>query len=109
MSLTKLAEAQRRVWATLSFLRQRKANYRSVFTSPAGEEVLLDLVKFTKFLEGPVGRSNEETWRLIGRQDVLRRIQQHCNLTVEQLFALYSAQPVPTYAQLAKANEGDDE
>jgi len=77
---------------TMSFLRDRKVGYQLFFKQPAGQFILQDLLKFSHWIDGPVGRTNEETWRLIGRQDVIRRIQQHTNLTVDQLFTLYNGQ-----------------
>jgi hypothetical protein len=80
---------------TLAFLGIRSRAYQLTFSQPAGQEVLKDLLAFCKLAEGPYGKDDRETYRLIGRQDVLRRIQQHSKLTPEQLFALYNGQPVP--------------
>lgn len=71
------------------FLRRRKQNYQLAFASPAGQEVLIDLMKFC--------RANETTFHpdarihaaLEGRREVWCRIQQHLNLTSEQLYILY--------------------
>ncbi len=81
---------------TLLFLKDRRTAYQLFFKQPAGQEVLGDLLKFSKWIEGPGRPTNEETWRLIGRQDVIRRIQQHINLSSEQLFALYNGAQVPS-------------
>lgn len=80
---------------TLNFLMHRKVAYQLFFKQPAGQEVLGDLLKFSKWVEGPARPTTEETWRVIGRQDVIRRIQQHINLTSEQLFALYNGAQIP--------------
>jgi hypothetical protein len=80
---------------TLKLLRWRRRGYKLWFGTDAGKEVLKDLLAFSKFLEGPARPTNEETWRLIGRQDMIRRIQQHVHLTEEQLFALYNGMTVP--------------
>lgn len=80
---------------TLSMLRERKRGYQLWFGSRAGHAVIQDLLSFSKFLEGPARATNEETWRLIGRQDMIRRIQQHVHLSEEQLFALYNGMTVP--------------
>lgn len=80
---------------TIYFLKDRKTAYQLMFAQPAGKAVLADLVKFSKIIEGPMGRNDAETYRLIGRQDVVRRIQEHGQLTVEQLFALYNHLPIP--------------
>lgn len=84
-----------KVVATLKHLRDRKRGYQLWFGSRAGQEVLKDLMQFSKFLEGPARPTNEETWRLIGRQDMIRRIQQHVHLNDAQLFALYNGMTVP--------------
>lgn len=76
---------------TLEFLSERKKAYRLLFnnTRPA-VIVMKDLVQFSHWTDGPARPTNEETWRLIGRQDVVRRIQQHVNLTDAQLFNLFN-------------------
>lgn len=74
---------------TLDFLRARKRNYQLTFGSPAGQEVMIDLAKFC--------RGNEPTWsedarhhaRFEGRREVWLRIQQHLNLSSEQLVAIF--------------------
>lgn len=90
-----MAGISEKVANTLGLLRERKRGYQLWFGSRAGHAVLQDLLGFSKFLEGPARPSNEETWRLIGRQDMVRRIQQHLHLTPEQLFALYNGMTVP--------------
>jgi hypothetical protein len=92
---------------TMLFLRDRSTAYKLAITSPAGQMMFSDLLKYTRFLQGPADPDNNQTWRLIGRQDVIRRIQQHINLTDSQLFALYNGsgfQP-PT---ASKEDESDD-
>jgi hypothetical protein len=76
---------------TYAFLNRRRHAYRLMFnnTEPANI-VLRDLVEFSHWGEGPARPTNEETWRLIGRQDVIRRIQQHGSLTDAQLFSLFN-------------------
>lgn len=82
---------------TLGFLRQRATAYKLVFKQPAGHEVLKDLLRFSKLVEGvsPSLPNEFERGRIVGRQDVIRRIQQHCAFTTELLFALYNNLPVP--------------
>lgn len=76
---------------TLAFLSERKKAYRLLFhnTRPA-VVVMKDLCEFSHWTTGPARPTNEETWRLIGRQDVIRRIQQHAHLTDAQLFNLFN-------------------
>ena len=94
------------VGKTLQFLRGRRTAYQLLFAQPTGQEILRDLVKFTKILHGPYGRTDAETYRLIGRQDVMRRIQQHCGLTPEQLFALYNDLPVTIIKERDEEDNG---
>lgn len=87
---------------TIDFLRRRKRAYQLALASTAGNVVLADLAKFC--------RANETTWHsdprihaaLEGRREVWLRIQQHLNLSSEQLFKLY----VQTQPQL---NSGDED
>ena len=76
---------------TLSFLTTRARAYKLLFnnTQPA-VIVMKDLCEFSHWAQGPARPTNEETWRLIGRQDVIRRIQQHSHLTDAQLFNLFN-------------------
>ena len=86
---------------TMLFLRDRSTAYKLAITSPAGQAMYSDLLKFSRYVQGPADLDNNQTWRLIGRQDMIRRIQQHVNLTDTQLFALYNGsgfQP-PTASQ----------
>lgn len=71
------------------FLRQRRTAYVRAFINPPGQEVLMDLAKFC--------RANQSTYHpdprvhavLEGRREVWVRIQQHLNLTDEQLWQVY--------------------
>ena len=76
---------------TLAFLSARRRAYNLLFhnTQPA-VIVLKDLLEFSHWMTGPARPTNEETWRLIGRQDVIRRIQQHSHLSEQQLFNLFN-------------------
>ena len=75
---------------TMIFLRDRSTAYKLAITSPAGQMMYGDLLKFSRYAQGPADPDQFQTWRLIGRQDMIRRIQQHVNLTDTQLFALYN-------------------
>lgn len=76
---------------TIDFLRGRKTDYQLVFstTNPASVRVLQDLARFC--------RANETTFHsdarlhavAEGRREVWLRIQQHLNLSPDQLYALY--------------------
>jgi hypothetical protein len=81
-----VTEAWRRV---LSFLQGRKRAYQLAFGSPAGEAVLLDLAKFCRAHETCFDPDPRIHAVLEGRREVWLRIQQHMNLSVNQLAALY--------------------
>ena len=79
--------------ATMNFLRGRKNMYKFVFskTNPAAMSVLEDLTKFCRGAESAaVPGDHDRTMMLLGRQEVFLRIQQHLNLTPEELFQLYT-------------------
>jgi len=96
------------IGATLDFLRQRKRAYQLTFGSPAAQEVLIDLASFC--------RANESTWHddtrkadvLIGRRETWLRIQQHLNLSSEELMTLYSGRPVVRLITEDQAEEEDN-
>lgn len=76
----------------MDFLRGRKNAYKFTFslTNPAARMVLEDLTKFCRGAESAaVPGDHDRTMMLLGRQEVFLRIQQHLNLTPEQLFTLY--------------------
>lgn len=73
------------------FLKNRSRAYQLAFGSPAGQEVLRDLVRFCRGVETcVVPGDRDKTFVLEGRREVLLRIAQHVNMKVEDLFALYS-------------------
>lgn len=79
-----------RVQETIAHLRQRKRNYQLALTSPAGQEVLIDLAKFCRanvscFHPDPRLHALAE-----GRREVWLRIQNHLGLSEAELFALYT-------------------
>lgn len=76
---------------TMNFVRRRSRAYNTVFKNSRGGGIVLeDLAKFC--------RANESTFHadarmhavLEGRREVWLRIQQHLNLTPNELFALYT-------------------
>ena len=79
----------------LDFIRGRKRAYQLTFNSLHAQAVLIDLATFC--------RANETCWHadpskkdvLLGRHEVWLRIQQHLNLTSEQLTAIYSGKHFP--------------
>lgn len=71
------------------FVEQRKRAYQLCFGTPAGKEVLKDLIKFC--------RGNESTWDedqakrdvLIGRREVWLRITEHFAIELDDLVRRY--------------------
>ena len=75
------------------FLANRRTVYIRAFDTPHGKEVLRDLAKFC--------RANETTFHadprihavLEGRREVWLRIMEHLQLSEDELWRLYTAQP----------------
>lgn len=86
---------------TLIFLRDRKTAYLLKFGAKDGATRLImkDLAKFCRWQEGAFHANPRITDRLLGRQDVLRRINEHLGLSDTQLMALYNSSPVPDLIQ----------
>lgn len=75
----------------LDYLGFRKQSYLAVF-NPASEAtryVLEDLARFCRAHRTTVGKTPEQTLVLEGRREVWLRIQNHLNLTDEQLYELF--------------------
>lgn len=87
----------------LDFLRRRKRAYQLAFGSPAGQAVLHDLVRFCRATETCFHEDQRKHAALEGRREVWLRIQQHLNLSSEQLYALFGGQSVTI-----KPQESDD-
>lgn len=75
------------------FLNQRRNAYRRVFHLENNRDVALvlaDLAKFCRAHESTF-HPDERTHALLeGRKEVFNRIQQHLNLTEEELWSLHS-------------------
>lgn len=78
----------------INFLRLRKKAYQLTFgNNIASQEVMIDLALFCRANETCViPGDRDRTLILEGRREVWLRIQQHLNLTGEQLAALYNGQ-----------------
>lgn len=77
----------------LSYLRNRKKSYQLTFKfeNPAGRMVLEDLASFCRANESCVmPGDHDRTLLLEGRREVWLRLQQHLNLSPEQLSQLYT-------------------
>ena len=71
------------------FLRTRKSAYLQTFEGHgAGREVLMDLAQFCRADETTFHVNDSMKDVLIGRREVWLRIQQHLNLSHEELFTL---------------------
>lgn len=89
---------QQLVEKTKHFLGGRRLAYRRVFNkeSQDARDVLVDLAKFCRAHSTVYTATERETWLLIGRNEVWLRIQQHLNLTDDELWALYGPRQLPT-------------
>lgn len=94
---------------TLLFCRDRSTAYKVLFSSnsTASRIVWNDFLAFCKWREGAFHENSRVTDRILGRQDVLRRILEHVNLTPKQLMALYNSSPVPE--DIVEDKETDDD
>jgi hypothetical protein len=76
------------------YLARRRTAYIRVFMSSAfGDEVLRDLAKFCRAHQSTFNAEPAVANRLDGRREVWLRIQQHLQLSDDQLWAIYG-QPV---------------
>jgi hypothetical protein len=72
----------------LDFLRGRKSSYQTTFRNPPGEAVLQDLAHFCRAYLSTFNPDPYIAARMDGRREVFLRIQQHLNLTDDQLYQL---------------------
>ena len=83
--------------ATFEFLKGRKSAYKFTFSysNPAARQVLNDLAVFCRANETcVVAGDHDKSLVLEGRREVWLRIQQHLNLSSEQLFQLYTGKEI---------------
>lgn len=105
-----------RIGHTLDFLRQRRYAFQltfgtpkralrlrqaflNAFGTPSGQMVLADLEKFCRANETCFDTDARVNAALEGRREVWLRIQQHLNLSAEDLFQLYSGRTVQSLIQ----------
>lgn len=74
---------------TLDFLRGRKRAYQLTFNTIAGQTVLADLSKFCRADRSCFDDDARRHAVAEGRREVWLRIQQHMNLTSEELYQIY--------------------
>lgn len=71
-----------------AFLFRRQSAYQTTFAGPIGEVVLSDLAKFCRAHSTTFHPDPRIAAQLDGRREVFLRIQQHLQLTDEQLWRL---------------------
>lgn len=82
--------------SVLNFLNQRRQQYLMTFDTEPGKEVLADLARFCRASESTFHPDPHVRCQLDGRREVWLRIQQHLNLTDEDLYKLYAQKKGPT-------------
>lgn len=82
-------ELSERALRAIDRLRLRKQHYQHTFNTPVGNEVLIDLARFCRANETCFHADARLHAVAEGRREVFLRIQQHLQLSSEQLFALY--------------------
>jgi hypothetical protein len=70
------------------FIHRRQQAYRSVFSGPEGAIVLADLVTFCRARTSTMHPDPRAAAQLDGRREVFLRIQEHTQLTEDDLWAL---------------------
>jgi len=70
------------------FLAERRTNYVRTFNNPPGEAVLADLAKFCRAHETTFHPDPRIHAMLEGRREVWLRLQNHLQLTDDELWAL---------------------
>jgi len=76
----------------IEFLRQRKKAYQLALTSPAGQEVLQDLMEFCRAKKPCFDPDPRIHAVLEGRREVWLRIEEHLERTSSELYRLYTGQ-----------------
>ncbi len=74
-------------------LMRRRHAYNVTFRAPLGEEVLRDLARFCRAHESTFNPNARAHAMAEGRREVWLRIQNHLNLTPDELWELYSGRP----------------
>lgn len=74
-------------------LMRRRYVYQLTFRAPAAQEVLKDLARFCRAHESTFHENDRASALAEGRREVWLRIQNHLQLTPDQLWELYSGRP----------------
>jgi len=83
MTRTELIEKARQ------WLFARRYAYRATFNGPLAEDVLRDLAKFCRATRSTFAENDRAHALAEGRREVWLRIQEHLNLTDDELWNLY--------------------
>lgn len=75
---------------TIAYVTGRMQSYRSSIGAPAGRLALADLADFCRANSSTFHPDPHIAARLDGRREVWLRIQQHLNLSPDQLMELYA-------------------
>lgn len=79
----------------LTFLQGRKRAYQLAFGSPAGKIVLADLASYCRANETCLVPGDHDKMVILeARREVWLRIQNHLNLTTDELLVLYTQPPL---------------
>lgn len=73
----------------VAYLQRRRRAYITSFAGPVGALVLADLARFCRANESTFHPDERPHLLLEGRREVWLRIQQHLNLTDNELAAIY--------------------
>lgn len=71
-------------------LSSRKRSYELTFRNVEGEKVLADLARFCRASESTFHPNSDVSRQLDGRREVWLRIQQHLQLSEEELWDLHN-------------------
>lgn len=75
------------------FIYSRRQAYNQVFRGPLAEVVLADLANFCRAVETTFHPDARVSALQEGRREVFLRIQQHLNLSPDELFSLVTGEP----------------
>jgi hypothetical protein len=82
-----------RARAVLAYLGRRRTAYARTFETPHAQVVLEDLAGFCRANETTFHEDARAAALLEGRREVWLRIQQHLNMSPEELFRLSTGEP----------------
>lgn len=77
------------------YVSGRKGSYQRVFNGPSGQDVLLDLARFCRAHSSTFHPDPRMAAQLDGRREVWLRIQQHLQLSDDQLWELFGSPNQP--------------